>query len=53
MRIRLVKEKVIQDFVAKHAVSKSAFRTWLDVLKSANWTMPENMKGTINGSITI
>lgn len=46
MRIRLVKEKVIQDFVAKHAISKSAFRTWLDMLKSADWTMPEDMKGT-------
>jgi mRNA interferase HigB len=46
MHVRLVKEKVIQDFVAKHAIGKSAFRTWLDVLKSADWTMPEDMKGT-------
>jgi len=47
MRVRfLVKEKVIHDFVANHAISKRAFRTWLDVLKSANWTPPEDIKST-------
>ena len=46
MRIRLVKEKVIQDFVVKHASSKSTFRIWLDVLKSADWESLEDMKAT-------
>jgi mRNA interferase HigB len=46
MRVRLVKEKVIQDFVAKHAVSKSAFRTWLSVLKLSDWDTLEDIQGT-------
>ena len=46
MRVHLVKEKVIQDFVIRHAIAKAGFRTWLDVLKSADWSTPENMKAT-------
>jgi mRNA interferase HigB len=45
MCVHLVKEKVIHD-LANHAISKSAFRTWLDVLKSANCTTPEDIKST-------
>ena len=46
MRVHLVKEKVIHDFVTKHAIGKAGFRTWLDVLKSTDWTAPEDMKET-------
>ena len=46
MRVRLVKEKVIYDFAARHAVGKSAFRIWLNILKSADWKMPEDITAT-------
>src|SRR5471030_452848 len=46
MRVCLVKEKTIQDFVTKHALSKNAFRNWLNVLKGADWTTAENILDT-------
>ncbi len=50
MRVRLIKEKSIQDFVDKHAVSKNAFRNWLDVLKGADWTIAENIQDTFGSA---
>ena len=46
MRVHLIKEKVIYDFVAKHAVSKNVFRAWLNILKSADWTTLEDLMAT-------
>ena len=46
MRARLIKEQVIHAFVAKHAISKNAFKTWLKVLKAADWNMLEDIQAT-------
>lgn len=43
MRVHLIKEKTVEDFVRKHAVGKSAFSNWLGVLKNADWNRPEDM----------
>jgi len=50
MRVRLVKEKTIQDFVTRHALSKHSFRTWLNVLKSVDWTTPGDIEDTFGSA---
>jgi len=43
MRIHLIKEKTIGDFINRHAVSRSSFRLWLNVIKIADWVTPEDI----------
>jgi mRNA interferase HigB len=43
MRIHLIKEKTIEDFINKHAISKSSFRLWLSVIRIADWVTPEDI----------
>lgn len=50
MRVRLIKEKTIQTFVTKNALSKNAFRLWLNVLKSADWETPEDIQDTFGSA---
>jgi mRNA interferase HigB len=46
MRAHLIKEKVIHDFVVKHAIGKNAFVTWLSILKAAGWNSLEDIQAT-------
>lgn len=50
MRIHLIKEKTIEDFIDKHAVSKSSFRLWLSVIKRADWDKPEDILATFSSA---
>lgn len=50
MRLHLIKEKTIEDFVNKHAVSKSSFRLWLGVIKTADWDKPEGILATFGSA---
>ncbi len=43
MRVHLIKEKTVEDFIRKHAVGKSAFSNWLSVLRSVDWNRPEDI----------
>ena len=43
MRIHLIKEKTVEDFVAKHAAGKNSFMLWLSVVKVADWHIPEDI----------
>ena len=40
MRVRLIKRKSIEDFAARNARSRSSFRIWLQIIKSADWSEP-------------
>jgi mRNA interferase HigB len=46
MRIHLIKEKTVEDFIAKHAASKSSFRLWLSAIKITEWVTPEDIMET-------
>jgi mRNA interferase HigB len=50
MRVRLVKEKTIHNFTIRHASGRNAFRTWLNVIKSVNWTIPGDIKDTFGSA---
>jgi mRNA interferase HigB len=50
MRLHLIKEKTIEDFVNKHAVSKSSFRLWLGVIKTVDWDKPEDILATFGSA---
>lgn len=50
MKVRLIKQKSIEDFVAKNARSKSSFKIWLTFLKHADWKEPGNIIETFGSA---
>lgn len=50
MRVHLIKEKTIENFIRKHAISKSAFLMWLKVIKTVDWNMPEDIQFTFGSA---
>jgi len=52
MKVHLIKAKTIRKFAKKHAESISSFESWIDLVKHANWNVPEDMKQTF-GSVDI
>jgi len=43
MKIHLIKEKTIRNFVIDNAGSKIFFEEWLSSLKKANWNKPADI----------
>jgi len=50
MRIHLVKEKSIRDYVLRNAGSQLPFQAWLSKLKRADWEKPSDMLCTYNSA---
>jgi mRNA interferase HigB len=50
MLVHLIKEKTVEEFIAKHAVSKNSFRLWLTVIKSADWNTPEDILAALGSA---
>jgi len=50
MRVHLIKEKTIIDFIRKHADSKIHFMMWLNVLKRADWNIAEDIQTTFGSA---
>ena len=50
MSVHLIKEKTIEDFVTKYASSKSSFRLWLNLIRTADWNTPEDMLATFGSA---
>ncbi|SDG41836.1 mRNA interferase HigB [Dyadobacter soli] len=46
MKIHLIKEQTIDNFILDHARSKSSFKNWLTNLKTARWQAPEEIRET-------
>jgi len=46
MKVHLIKEQTIDNFVRDHARSKSSFDNWLLNLKKADWRSPEGIRET-------
>jgi mRNA interferase HigB len=40
MRVRLIKQKTIDDFISSNASSKNSFEIWVCKLKIADWSKP-------------
>ena len=50
MRVHLIKEKTVADFVRKHAISRNAFFLWMEVIKIVDWNTPEDIQFTFNSA---
>jgi len=50
MRIHLIKAKTIRELAEKHASSLKSFEIWIDLIKSADWSVPEDMKRTFRSA---
>ncbi|HEY5464938.1 MAG TPA: type II toxin-antitoxin system HigB family toxin [Hanamia sp.] len=46
MRIHLIKEKTIRNFISQHPSGKSSFEDWLAKIKEADWSFPNDIKNT-------
>ncbi len=44
MKVHLIKESTIRNFVKDHALSKAAFEDWLYKIKNVQWQNPQNLK---------
>jgi len=40
MKVRLIKKKSIENFALQNARSRSAFKTWLAIIKRVDWNEP-------------
>jgi len=50
MRIHLIKEQTIRNYVLENARSKSSFEEWLSKLKAADWKIPKDIQKTFNSA---
>jgi mRNA interferase HigB len=50
MRVHLIKEQTIQDYIAGHASGKSPFENWLAIVKYADWDMPKDIQQTFGSA---
>jgi len=50
MKVHLIKEKSIRQFIEKHARSKSSFEEWLSKVFEADWESPKDIKQTFGSA---
>jgi len=50
MKVYLIKEKTILDYVQKHMNTKSSFMNWINLVKTADWEVINDMKETFNSA---
>ena len=50
MKVHLIKEKTIRDYIAEHAGSKISFEDWLSKVKLADWELPGDIKNSFPGA---
>lgn len=46
MKIRLIKQQTIEDYVVSNARSRPSFNNWLAALRKADWNEPKDIVGT-------
>lgn len=46
VKVHLIKEKTIHDFILKYAGSKASFEDWLEKISQADWEIASDIKGT-------
>ena len=50
MRVHLIKEKTIEDFVLDHARSRPSFQDWTNKVRYADWNTPTDIKSTFGSA---
>ena len=46
MKVHLIKEKTIRNYITEHAGSKVSFEEWLSKIKLADWNLPGYIKNS-------
>ena len=50
MKVHLIKEKTIRDYVAAQAKSRAPFESWLSKIAGADWELPEDIQETFGSA---
>lgn len=50
MKVHLIKKGTIEDYVVKHARSRSSFNIWLAIQKIADWEKASDIKKTFGSA---
>ena len=50
MKIHLIKEQTIRNYVLGNARSKVSFEDWISKIKLADWGIPKDIKKTFNSA---
>lgn len=50
MKVHLIKEKTIRNYILKNARSKVSFEDWLYKIKIADWSTPADIKKTFRSA---
>ena len=50
MKVHLIKELTIRNYITKHSGSKNSFNEWLSKIKFADWKIPGDIKKTFSSA---
>jgi mRNA interferase HigB len=50
MKVHLIKEQTIRDYVVGYAPGKRSFENWLTAAKYADWAIPEDIRHTFGSA---
>jgi len=50
MKVRLIKEQTIEDYITGNARSKPSFNKWLIIIKAAEWGTTEDITSTFGSA---
>ena len=50
MRVHLIKEKTIEDFIVDHADSRVGLKMWLSLIRTADWNSPNDLLTTFGSA---
>lgn len=53
MKVKLIRKASVEAFMAQHARSKSSMNTFLEILKLADWEVPNDVKSTFGKRVDI
>lgn len=50
MKVHLIRKETIEEFVVKHAASRSSMEEWLSKIKNADWGTPADINKTFKSA---
>ncbi len=46
MRVHLIKEQTIRDYMWRNAASRGRFQAWISLIRISDWSYPEDIRAT-------